>query len=165
MPSWPNQYHHVTGSGILAKVNWFEDTESHWECLILKPESMWYLSMSLFVAFPLNGCSVKLSCFAPHLVWTAGHTPHYFVLTTFARASKTTLLQLVLRYLLNFLNDICNNLHFDEAGCCSGGDGGGCLQGCDATGEHFVNCISCNWTTVFLAFEQLYFLHLNKYIC
>ena len=103
MPSWPNQYHHVTGSGILAKLNWFEDTESHWECLILKPESMWYLSMSLFVAFPLNGCSVKLSCSPPHLVWTAGHTPHYFVLTTFARASKTTLLQLVLRYLLGYL--------------------------------------------------------------
>ena len=62
-------------------------------------------------------------------------------------------------YLLNFWN-------FDEAdGWCSGGDGGGCLQGCDATGEHFVNCISSNWTTVFLGSKRMHFFGLNKRIC
>ena len=71
---------------------------------------------------------------------------------------------LLLRYLLIY---ICSTiLNFVEAdGWCSGGDGGGCLQGCDATGEHFVNCISSKWTTVFLGSKRMHFFGLNKRIC
>ena len=43
---------------------------------------------------------------------------------------------------------------------CPGGDGGGCVQGCDATGEHYQITLSAG----FLGSEQLYFLDQNNCI-
>ena len=43
---------------------------------------------------------------------------------------------------------------------CPGGDGGGCVQGCDATGEHYQITLS----TGFLGSEQLDFLDWNNLI-
>ena len=67
LPSWPNQYHQVTGIAILPKVNWMAGNES------LKTRVhviSFHFALCCFLSTWI--LSDRLSCSAPHLV----RTPH-----------------------------------------------------------------------------------------